>query len=83
LRTEDLTQYLKVGNDKESIDLTEIPATRKDVRSIMLQATLSEALDTLNSTGVQALYVTRISAPMIDSAVGIIDRSDIESFYQS
>jgi CIC family chloride channel protein len=83
LRTEDLTQHLKAGTNKESIDLTEIPATRKDVRSIMLQATLSEALDTLNSTGVQALYVTRISAPMIDSAVGIIDRSDIESYYQS
>jgi len=83
LRTEDLTQHLKAGADKDSIDLTEIPATRKDVRSIMLQATLSEALDTLNSTGVQALYVTRISAPMIDSAVGIIDRSDIESYYQS
>jgi CIC family chloride channel protein len=83
LRNEDLTQYLDKGTDNETIDLTDIPATRKDVRSIMLQATLSEALDALNSSGVQALYVTRISAPMIDSAVGIVNRSDIESYYQS
>jgi CIC family chloride channel protein len=83
LRTEDLSQHLQAGTDKDEVDLTEIPATRKDVRSIMLQATLSEALDTLNSSGVQALYVTRISAPMIDSVVGIINRSDIETYYQS
>jgi CIC family chloride channel protein len=83
LRTEDLRQHLEAGSHKNDIDLTEIPATRKDISSIMLQATLSEALDTLNSTGVQALYVTRISAPMIDSVVGIVNRSDIESYYQS
>jgi len=86
LRTEDLSLYLAgldKDTDKGNVDLKEIPATRKDVRSIMLQATLSEALDSLNQTGVQALYVTRISAPMIDSAVGIINRSDIESYYQS
>jgi CIC family chloride channel protein len=83
LRTEDLRQHLEAGSHKNDIDLTESPATRKDISSIMLQATLSEALDTLNSTGVQALYVTRISAPMIDSVVGIVNRSDIESYYQS
>jgi CIC family chloride channel protein len=87
LRTEDLVNFLENQiNDEHplaEIDLTEIPATRKDVTSILLQATLSEALETLKESGVQALYVNRISAPMMDSPVGIITREDIESYYQS
>jgi CIC family chloride channel protein len=87
LRTEDLVNFVENqindGDPLEEIDLTEIPATRKDVTSILLQATLSEALETLKESGVQALYVNRISAPMMDSPVGIITREDIESYYQS
>ena len=82
LRTEDLAQYLSY-QPEEQIDLTAIPATRKDVTSIFLQATLSEALDSLNQSGLQALFVNRISAPLLDSPVGILTREDIESFYQS
>ena len=88
LRTEDLVTYLDVnsidvGDDNISpINLNAIPATRKDVTSILLQATLSEALDTINNTGVGALYVNRISAPLIDSPVGIVTKEDIESYYQ-
>ena len=80
LRTEDLAQYLSF-QPEEQIDLTAIPATRKDVTSIFLQATLSEALDSLNQSGLQALFVNRISAPLMDSPVGILTREDIESFY--
>ena len=82
LRTEDLAQYLSF-QPEEQVDLTAIPATRKDVTSIFLQATLSEALDSLNQSGLQALFVNRISAPLLDSPVGILTREDIESFYQS
>lgn len=81
LRTEDLVHYLD-ASDEEAIDLTKMPATRKDVTSVMLQATLKEALDALDARGVQALYVNRISAPMIDSVVGIVTREDIESYYR-
>jgi CIC family chloride channel protein len=83
LRAEDLSTFIDDAEEIEEIDLKEIPATRKDVNSILLQATLSEALDTLNNSGVQALYVNRISAPLIDSVVGIVTREDIESYYQS
>lgn len=82
LRTVDLAQYLS-SESEEQIDLTAIPATRKDVTGIFLQAMLSEALDSLNQSGVQALFVNRISAPLLDSPVGILTREDIESFYQS
>lgn len=83
LRAEDLSNYLNKSEDEDEIDLREIPATRKDVTSILLQATLSEAFETLNNRGVQALYVNRISAPMIDSVVGIVTKEDIESYYQT
>lgn len=81
-RTEDLSQHLDNHPD-EAIDLSEIPATRKDVTCVVLRATLSEALDALNQSGVQALYVNRITAPMIDSPVGIVMREDLENFYRN
>jgi CIC family chloride channel protein len=82
LRTEDLKIFMD-SHDAQEIDLKDIPATRKDVRPILLQATLTEALDTLNSESVQALYVNRIAAPMMEAPVGIITREDIESYYQT
>ncbi len=95
LRTEDLAIHLSKTRDKETtenqpgiqhpdiIDLAEIPATRKDVTGILLQATLSEALQSLNTSGIQALYVNRITAPLMDSPVGIVTREDIESYYKN
>ncbi|MCB1691199.1 MAG: chloride channel protein [Pseudomonadales bacterium] len=82
LRAEDLTAHLE-KSEAEEIDLQEIPATRKDVTSVLLQATLAEAFEALRTKGVQAVYVNRISAPMIDSVVGIVTKEDIESYYQS
>ena len=82
LRTEDLRQHLG-EKPKAEIDLSAIPATRKDVTGVLLQATLSEALDALDNSGVQALYVNRITAPMMNSPVGIVTREDIENFYKS
>ncbi len=81
LRNEDLIIHIEKNPD-QPVDLTAIPATRKDVTGILLQATLTEALDALDNSGVQALYVNRISAPLIDSPVGIVSREDIESYYQ-
>jgi|TARA_B100002003_G_scaffold251808_1_gene297740 CIC family chloride channel protein len=82
LRTEDLATFLD-SHQREDVDLAEIPATRKDVSSILLQATLGEAFDSLQSKGVQALYVNRITAPLMDSPVGIVTLEDIESYYRS
>lgn len=82
LPTVDLIKYVDEKNPGE-IDLREIPATRKTVRPIMLQATLKEALDSMKETGSESLYVNRISAPMIDSVVGVLTRHDIETYYQA
>ena len=82
LRTKDLAAFID-SHEQEDIDLAEIPATRKDISAILLQATLGEAFDSLQSKGVQALYVKRISAPLMDSPVGIVTIEDIESYYRS
>jgi CBS domain-containing protein len=84
VRAEDLANHLdSLEDDTAEIDLASFAATRKDVTGVLLQATLQEALDILDKSGVEALYVTRISAPMIDSVAGIVTREDIEAYYQS
>ena len=80
LRLEYLKIYLASAQDT-SVDLAKIPGLRKDVTRILLQETLSEAFDKLQISGVQALVIVRMSAPLIESPVGILTREDIESFY--
>jgi len=63
------------------IDLLEIPAKRLDLSSIPHQATLQEALETLHSSGFEALYVERRVTSTMKSIAGIITREDIENFY--
>lgn len=82
LPTVDVITYLE-NNKLEAVNLKEIPATRKEVSDVMLQATLKEALDIMDGSGHESLYVNRISAPMIDSVVGIVTRQDIETYYQA
>jgi len=68
--------------DQQQIDLIRIPAQRKDLASLHVQATLEEALQRFSSEGVDALYVERTSAPMIKPIIGVITRADINGFYQ-
>lgn len=84
----DLARYLesaRVNNDQVTeeiqIDLLLIPARRRDLKSIPWEATIQEALTTLQASGAEALYVERIRAPMIKSVVGVITRDDIENYY--
>jgi len=64
------------------IDLEEVPGQRLDLAPVHLEATLSEAYDTLNESGVDALYVEHTTAPMICKISGIITREAIENYYR-
>ncbi len=64
------------------IDLEEVPGQRLDLAPVHLEATLSEAYDTLNESGVDALYVEHTTAPMIRKISGIITREAIENYYR-
>jgi predicted transcriptional regulator len=66
----------------EEIDLMQIPANRRNVHKISLHTSLREAVEVLNQNDVEALYVTRMTAPMIERTYGILTRETIESHYQ-
>lgn len=67
--------------EKVQVDLLSIPARRRDLKKIHWEATIQEALSTLQASGAEALYVERTGAPMIKSVVGVITRDDIEHYY--
>ena len=87
LPASDLARYLEElpaaepDQESHSIDLCEIPAHRRDLLPLPMQSTLEEALRKLDATGVEALYVERVSAPMIKPIIGIVTRSQIEGYY--
>ncbi len=89
----DLARYLQAnpadepeqqGEEASSpapIDLTEIPADRRESGAILLQATLHEALERLKQSDVEALYVESVTAPGIRRVYGVLTRPMIERIY--
>ena len=77
----DLARHLEASDDGEPIDLMEIPAARGEIQPIDFQATLQEALDTLNRHDVEALYVTRNTVPGISRIYGVLTRKEIDRSY--
>jgi CIC family chloride channel protein len=77
----DLARHLKAGDSSKIIDLMEIPAARVDIHPIDFQATLQEALDSLNSHNAEALYVTRTTIPGISRIYGVLTRKEIDRSY--
>lgn len=69
--------------DKEALlDLLEIPGQRLDLVAIHLQATLTEALNVLNESKVDGLYVEHGYRPKQKRISGIITRDAIERYYR-
>lgn len=65
-----------------AFDLLEIPAKRRDVAPVPYRATLEEALNILESTQAEALYVRQLFSYGSEHSMGIILRADIDSYYQ-
>jgi chloride channel protein, CIC family len=81
LPAKDLARQMLEAADAGDLDLLEVPADRLQVAPVALQATLQEALDALDSTGAEALYVVRPSAWDGVPDYGIITRADIDKSY--
>ncbi|NOX76903.1 MAG: CBS domain-containing protein [Gammaproteobacteria bacterium] len=79
----DLARYLSANPqiDPSFIDLLEIPAQREKVACITTQATLQQALETMNTAGVDALCVTH-HANTTRRVMGIVTRKTVESHYR-
>lgn len=81
LRALDLALALEREQGTE-FDLLEIPARRLQLAPLPLQATLHEALEQLERSGAEALYVERMTAPGIRPIYGILTREQVESAYR-
>jgi CIC family chloride channel protein len=65
---------------EQRLDLFGIPGQRMDTADIDYRATIQEAQEVLNDSGVEALCVRRTSAPMISSVLGVITQNDIDNY---
>ncbi len=81
LRALDLALALEQDPAAE-LDLMEIPGRRLQLAPVQLQATLQEALQALENSGAEALYVERMTAPGIKPIFGILTREQVESAYR-
>lgn len=77
----DLARALREGSE-DSVDLLAIPARRRDLAPIHLRATLQEALETLEHSGAEVLYVQRTTAPLIQRIYGVLTREAVEENYR-
>ena len=77
----DLDRYISDNPDDGAIDLLEIPAIRKDVSRANVVASLQDALELLNKSGKEALYVTGAKGRGLQRVYGVLTREDIERSY--
>lgn len=78
----DLARQRMEAPDAAELDLLEVPAKRLQVAPIALQATLQEALDAMDATGAEGLYVAHAVAYDGGSGYGIVTRADIDKSYR-
>ena len=74
-------ERMKVSATAE-MDLLEVPAERRQLAPIGLQATLQEAVEVMDQSGVDGLYVLRPAAWDGTPGYGIITRADIDKSYR-
>ncbi len=79
VRALDLQGFLETHPEADSIILKEIPGKRLQLAALSIRASLQEALDILNKSGVEALYLQREEGGHI---YGLITRARIEKAYQ-
>jgi hypothetical protein len=76
----DLARYLETAEAGE-FDLLKIPAQRRELAPIHLEASMQQARVALADARVDALYVRRQIAPLSFRTFGVLSRQDIESSY--
>lgn len=77
----DLARQRMEAPEQGNLDLLEVPADRLQVAPVALQATLQEALEAMNTSGAEALFIVRPAAYDGTPAYGIITRADIDKSY--
>ena len=78
----DLARQTMNDPEAEEFDLLELPADRMQVAEVPIEATLQEALDTMDASGADALYVNRVATSSGIEAYGVVTRAQIETQYR-
>jgi H+/Cl- antiporter ClcA len=76
----DLARFLE-EHDVEVVNLLRIPAQRRHLAPIHMEASLQEARVALEQSNAEALYVRRQIAPVNYRTFGVLLRRDVESNY--
>ena len=69
-------------NLDQEINLLELPSKRTQLAPISSQATLQQALKTLDESDVEALYVIKPLGISADKVFGIVTRQNVEESYR-
>ncbi len=77
----DLARFLQ-DHDVARVNLLKIPAQRRELGAIHMQASMYEARLALQASGCEALYVRRQIAPVTYRTFGVLLNRDIESSYR-
>ncbi len=77
----DLARFIE-EHPGQDVDLLKIPAQRYRLTAIHDRASLREALEQLDNSGAEAMYVQTFSVPGIPRIKGILTRGRIESAYR-
>jgi hypothetical protein len=79
----DLARALEEDANAEGpIDLLALPSRRLELAPVPFQASLQEALEVMERSQAEALYVERVVAPTIRRIEGVLTRAGIESAYR-
>jgi hypothetical protein len=78
----DVAQALGEPDASDPLDLLAIPAQRRETARVSLQATLQEALDALDQSGAEAVYVGEQSDAGGGRVYGVLTREQIERSYR-
>ncbi|MBL3590378.1 MAG: chloride channel protein [gamma proteobacterium endosymbiont of Lamellibrachia anaximandri] len=81
MRGLDLARYLE-ESEEQNIDLLSIPARRYQLAGVTMQASLQEALEKLQESGAEALFVERQKQRGAYRILGILTREQIDSAYR-
>ncbi|MEW8585169.1 MAG: chloride channel protein, partial [Candidatus Thiodiazotropha sp.] len=77
----DLLRILEQQEEDETFDLLSLPATRLELAPLRMQATLQEALEKLDNSQADALYIEWYDEDHYWRIQGILTRPLIESAY--
>ena len=78
----DLARYIEGAAEQTTIDLLNIPALRKDLIHTDILASLQGALDLLDQSGKEAVYITGAKGAGLKKIYGVLTREDIEKSYR-